>query len=211
MLFPLSIAATLCALAAIIAEGNGTRHKSFYVLKPLTTLLITAIAWLAPDGDYRTLIIIGLLLSCFGDICLLFYDQQRWFLAGLSSFLLAHIAFVAAYLAGLEHHSPPLWTAAFAVFGAAYFVWLLPQTGALKLPVLVYGTVLIGMGIAAGARWAELGTDAALLALAGAAIFMVSDSALAVRQFRGRYPGAQPLILSTYWSAIGLIAASAVL
>ena len=48
------------------------------------------------------------------------------------------------------------------------------------------------------------------LAAAGALLFMVSDSVLAVRQFRGPYPRAQALILSTYWLAIALVAAAAV-
>lgn len=209
MLELLSGAAALSALAAISAEGNGRRHQSFYLLKPLTTLLITGIALLAPPGDYRTLVIVGLLLSCLGDICLMF-DGNRWFMGGLSSFLLAHIAFVAAYLAGVEVRTPPWWTALFAVYGLAFFGWLLPRTGPLKLPVIVYGAVLMGMAAAAAARWVELRNTSAVLAFAGAVIFIVSDSSLAVRQFNGRYRGAQPLILTTYWTAIGLIAWSAV-
>jgi alkenylglycerophosphocholine hydrolase len=210
MLLILCAAAALSAVAAIIAEGNGRRHRSFYLLKPLTTLLIAGIALLAPEGAYRNWILLGLLLSCMGDISLMF-EGQRWFLGGLSSFLLAHVAFVAAYLAGVAQWTPPLWAALFAVYGVAFFAWLMPHTGKLKIPVLVYGAVLMAMAAAAAARWVELGSDAALLALIGAVIFIVSDSALAVRQFRGRYPGAQPLILSTYWSAIGLIAVSAVI
>ena len=77
--------------------------------------------------------------------------------------------------------------------------------------MLVYGTVLMAMAAAAALRWTQLQSTAALLALVGALIFVVSDSALAVRQFNGRYRGAQPLILSTYWTAIGLIAASVVI
>jgi len=47
-----------------------------------------------------------------------------------------------------------------------------------------------------------------LLAVAGALLFVVSDSSLALRKFAGPYRGAQALILSTYWISIGLIASS---
>lgn len=203
------LAAAISALATIALEWDGRRRKAFYLLKPLTTLLITGIALLAPSGDYRSLIVIGLLLSCVGDICLMFAGN-RWFFGGLSSFLLAHLFFVAAYLAGIESMAPPSWTLVFAVYGAAMLGWLLPKTGSLKLPVLIYGLVLMGMAVAAAVRWTQLQTFASQLALAGAVIFVISDSALSTRRFNGEYPGAQALILSTYWLAIGLIAASAV-
>lgn len=203
------IAAAASALAAIAADWNERRHPSFYWLKPLTTLLIAGIALQAPAGDYRTLVIAGLVLSCAGDVCLMF-EGNRWFIGGLSSFLLAHVVFVAAYLTGIEAQTPPAWTAAFLIYGVALFGWLLPKTGALKLPVMVYGAVLMSMAIAASLRWVQLPGTASLLAMLGAAIFVLSDSALAVRKFNGPYRGAQALILSTYWLAIGLIAASAV-
>lgn len=209
MITALSIAAAVSALAAIAGDRHEQRHPSFYVLKPLTTLLIAAIAWQAPAGDYRSYVIIGLLLSCLGDISLMFHGN-RWFMGGLSSFLLAHIAFLAAYLAGVELTQVPWWTLLFLIHGLVFFGWLLPKTGSLKIPVIVYGTVLMGMAVAASTRWQQLQTDAAMLAMVGAVLFVISDSALAVRQFNGRYRGAQPLILSTYWSAIGLMAYSAI-
>ena len=138
-------------------------------------------------------------------------EGQRWFIGGLGSFLLAHLAFIPALLHGVASPELPLWSAALVIWGIAFFAWLLPKTGALKLAVLIYGTVLMGMALAAIARWNVQRTDASLMALAGALLFVVSDSSLSVRQFAGRYQGAQALILSTYWLAIGLIAYSLLL
>lgn len=207
MITILCAAAATSALLAIAAEWNEKRHRSFYLLKPLTTLLITGIALCAEPGEYRTLVVVGLLLSLAGDISLMF-KGNAWFIGGLSSFLLAHIVFVAAFVHELPTLDIPLWTAIFAVYGLVFFGWLLPKTGPLLGPVIVYGVVLMGMAVAASARWTALHDERSLLLLIGALLFVLSDSSLAVRQFNGMYRHAQALILSTYWSSIGLIALS---
>jgi alkenylglycerophosphocholine/alkenylglycerophosphoethanolamine hydrolase len=196
------------AVLAIAADWNERRrHDSFYLLKPLTTLMIIGLAASAPSSEMRTLMLLALSLSLVGDICLMF-DGQIWFMGGLGSFLLAHLAFIPALLHGVTAPTLPLWSAAIVVWGLACFAWLLPKAGSLKPAVLVYGVVLMAMALAAVARWTALPSNASLLALAGALLFVVSDSSLAIRQFVGRYRAAQALILSTYWAAIGLMAFS---
>lgn len=205
-----AIAAAVSALLAIAAEGGVQRHRAFYVLKPLTTLLIVGMALTARDPVsplYRELIAGALVLSTIGDICLLF-EGDRWFVGGLSSFLVAHVLFVGAFVQGLPAFAVP-WPAWLVIpYGAALLTYLLPRAGSLKGPVLVYCAAIFAMVIAAAARYAALADARAICALIGAVLFVLSDSSLAIRQFRGPYPAAQPLILSTYWLAIGFIAAS---
>lgn len=202
-------AAAVSALLAVACEERAAgRHRAFYLLKPLTTLLILAAAATADDAGaaYRNWVGLALLLSLCGDIALMFAGNAA-FMAGLGSFLLAHGVFVWAFLAGGEF-SPPVWSA-IAVFVATGFLWwLLPRTGSLRVPVLLYALALVGMTLAAASR-AELRADpSGTLAVIGALVFLLSDGALAVRQFQGPYPRAQPLILLSYWLAIGLIATS---
>lgn len=208
MLLALSVAAILCGLATIAADWNETRPPVFLLLKPLTTILIAGIAWIAPESDYRALILAGLALSLVGDICLMFKGNAA-FIGGLSSFLIAHFVFMWAFVHGLDVTTVPWWTAAFVGYGLAFSFVLLPRAGSLKLPVLLYGAVLMSMAITASIRYTNLGGASGQLALAGALLFVISDSALGARKFLGRYTGAQGLILSTYWTSIGLIAASA--
>lgn len=210
MITGLCIAAALSALLAIAVEWREQRHASFYVLKPLTTLLIAGIALCASPGDYRNWVLAGLVLSLAGDICLMFHGNA-WFIGGLSSFLLAHLLFIAALLSGVDAYVLPPWIWILVIAGAVFFGWLLPKTGSLRLPVLVYGAVLMAMAAAAALRWNELHDARAAYALAGALLFLLSDSSLAVRQFTGQYRHAQTLILSTYWLSIGLIAYSTTL
>lgn len=197
------------ASAAIAAEWSGqeSRHRSYYLLKPLTTVLVIALALSTASHtaeSYRLWIVVGLLFCLAGDICLL-YSGERWFLGGLSNFLVGHLLFIAAFLDGVGMPTLPWWS----VFWAAALpvvVFIVPRTGALKIPVMIYMTVIGLMALAALARYHALGDVHALLALIGASVFMLSDSALAVRQFFGPYRLAQPLILSSYWLAIVLIA-----
>jgi alkenylglycerophosphocholine hydrolase len=207
MIPALTALAAVSALLAIAADWNERRHRSFYALKPLTTLLILGIALAASPASapYQQWLAAALVLSLAGDVCLMF-GSDRWFVAGLSSFLLAHLAFAAAFLQGIGTANPPGWLAAVVVFAAVMLFVLLPRAGRLKLPVLLYCLVLAAMVFTAAARHAALHDADSLRAALGALVFMLSDSALAWRRFIGRYRGAQALILSTYWTAIGLIA-----
>jgi len=203
-------AAAVSALLAIAADWEERRHPAFYLLKPLTTALILAAALsLAPaSGDgYRRCVVIALALSLVGDICLMFEGDGR-FAGGLSSFLLAHVGFIVAFLKGVDPGLPPAWTLLPLLYGLGLCAWLLPRAGSLRIPVALYCLVLLGMTLTAALRLHQLGGRPALLAVAGALLFVVSDSSLALRKFAGPYRGAQALILSTYWISIGLIASS---
>lgn len=204
----LAAAAVSGLLAILSEERRAGRHTAFYILKPLTTLLVLGAVLVAPDADpaYCNWICAGLLLSTCGDIALM-RSGNLAFMAGLSSFLVAHGLFVWAFL--LDGFAPPpMWCALPIVLAAAFFVWLLPRTGELRVPVIVYAAALVGMMLAAASR-AQVRDDASgWLAVTGAMSFLLSDSALAVRQFNTAYPRAQALILSTYWLAVGLMGAS---
>lgn len=52
---------------------------------------------------------------------------------------------------------------------------------------------------------------AARLALIGAIVFAISDTVIALDRFHAPVPGARYFIIVTYWAALALIAASAVL
>lgn len=211
MITALAGAAASSALAAIAAEWNGqeSRHRSYYLLKPLTTALIIAMALTttAHAGEsYRLWIVAALAFCLVGDGCLLF-SGDRWFLAGLSNFLIGHGLFIGAFVQGLTQLALPWWSVCWAIV-LPVAVYIVPRAGALKTPVMVYMAVIGAMVLAALVRFQALGDLHSLLALIGASVFMLSDSALAIRQFVGPYRLAQPLILSTYWMAIALIACS---
>jgi uncharacterized membrane protein YhhN len=79
---------------------------------------------------------------------------------------------------------------------------------ALALPVAVYAGAIALMAYTAAARDAT--SDASWrYAAAGALVFVVSDSILAVDKFRSPFPAAKLAVMATYYGAQLLIAASA--
>lgn len=207
MVTAFTAAAAASGLLAIAADWNGRRHRAFYVLKPLTTALVIGCVLAVEPASlpYQRWLFVALGLALVGDVCLMF-PGNRAFLGGLAAFLLAHFAFVAAFLQDTRAPDLPGWLAAIVFYAIGLLVVLLPRAGRLKPAVLLYCLALGAMVFAAAARHASFGDGDSLRALLGALAFMASDSLLGWRRFVGDYRGAQALILSTYWLAIGLIA-----
>nr|WP_298152662.1 lysoplasmalogenase [uncultured Pseudoxanthomonas sp.] len=196
-------------LAVVGAEIAGLRG-SHYVFKPLTTLLILAMALRLPragSAGYRRLVVVGLLLSTLGDVFLMLpFDG---FAFGLGSFLLAHIAYLAALgkRGGWWHARWPL--LAYAVIASLVLAQLWPGLPReLKVPVIVYVIALAGMAAQAASVWREHPGRATRVAAMGGAFFVASDALLALDRFRAPIPMAGVWVLATYWVAQWCIARS---
>lgn len=148
----------------------------------------------------------GLALSLAGDIFLMLPADR--FLAGLASFFAAHACYVAAFASGAGGEARIASLLPFALWGALVLAFLWPRLGSLRVPAALYACAIAAMGWQAACQWQALGTRPAGLAFAGALFFVASDSVLAVNRFRGPLPAAQPIVLSTYWTAQLLIAGS---
>ena len=85
------------------------------VFKPLTTLLLFAVVG-CPETTFARWIAAGIVLSVVGDVALL-WDSNRAFIVGLAAFLLAHIAYVIAFL-GVAVWSPHVAVVAVIVLAA---------------------------------------------------------------------------------------------
>jgi uncharacterized membrane protein YhhN len=138
-------------------------------------------------SGYGRLILLGLVFSWFGDAFLI-GQTQTFFLLGLGAFLLAHVAYITAFIVkGISAR----WTAAAALPIAAtaiiVSVWLAPHVPPdLVVPVRVYTVAISLMVIAAfGTR----GRGASTLILAGAFMFFLSDlSVAALRLVQTDFP-----------------------
>jgi len=168
-------------------------------------LLAAHVAAAGGADDVKPLVMTGLGLSCAGDVALL-AEGDGPFAVGLLAFLAAHCCYLAAFAkrrrAGGRRGR---WVA--GLYGLAWLglnVVLFPRTGKLRVPVVVYGTALAAMAVAA------LDTGVPMVAAGGAA-FLVSDSILAMDVFgAARIPGADALVMLTYTAAQALIAAGMV-
>lgn len=204
----LSVPIAVSAVLTIVAEQRGARRR-VYLFKPLTTVLAFVLAATAREpvsGGYQALMCAGLLFSLAGDVFLMLPRDR--FVAGLASFLVAHGFYVAAFAPWPPLVRAPAALLVLAIVGAGLLRALWTHLGRLRLPVAVYAAALLGMAWQAAERWTALGTTAALLAAAGAALFVVSDAVLAWQRFRQRYRYGQVAVLATYFAAQWLIAMS---
>jgi uncharacterized membrane protein YhhN len=174
---------TVLSLAALFVAVHRGSKVGEWVFKPLaaTGFVISALQHGALQSRYGVLIYLGLCLSWWGDV-LLIPKTKKTFLAGLGAFLLAHLAYAAAFVArGMS------WTAAIAGFVvltlplAAVGRWLLPKVPtSMRLPVRAYMAVITAMVACA------MGTVVAhggLAVLIGALAFYLSDLSVARDRF----------------------------
>lgn len=207
----MALAALLVASGAntIRADYAGARWQ-VYVCKPLTILAAMAIAasgTSGPGSPYRTLVLTGLAWSLLGDVFLMLPEKR--FVAGLASFLVAHLCYVGAFAAAAPAPAPVLLLLTAAAIGLAVVWPLWPHLGRLRGPVALYVVAIVALLWQATGWAATSGAPRAQLAAAGALLFTVSDGVLAHNRFRRPFRAAQAVILTTYFIAQWLIAASA--
>lgn len=215
LLWSLMIAALLLAAGHLWARGSGRARPALW-LKPLPVALalgaVLAAGGLLPpavSGVYRALIAAGLLLSMVGDL-FLGLPRDR-FVAGLGSFLVAHLLYIGAFTArsGWQWALPALGVA--LAYGALMLALLLPRVqGTLRVAVALYMAVILVMGWQAAGLWQGVGDRASAFALAGALAFIVSDSVLAWDRFRRPLAVGAPAVMITYYLAQWLLALSVI-
>ena len=192
-----SAAAFLLGMAAVfavadwVAVARGSKLLE-YVAKPATTALLAGVALtLVPEDETRRLwFVVALVLCLAGDVFLMLPKDR--FVAGLASFLLGHLAYVAGF--GLGEAWP--WSLGVAVVAAAVGTPILRALLAkgdkeLVGPVVAYMAVITVMVACA------IGTGDAV-AIAGAALFMGSDSLIAWNRFVRPRAWAPVTIMVTY-------------
>jgi uncharacterized membrane protein YhhN len=207
LIAPLTALALASAALHVRAEFRGPRAH-VYVCKPLTTGCLLGIALLGEPiaPVYRGLVVAGLAFSLAGDVFLMLPSDR--FLAGLGSFLVAHVCYTGAFVATTGPHASPAAVIPWLLAGAVILAALAPHFGAMRAPALLYVLAILVMGWQATEQWRAVHEPWALSAMLGAILFAVSDSALALDRFRRRFRAAPLVILGTYYTAQYLIALS---
>jgi uncharacterized membrane protein YhhN len=182
--------AVFVALAAADTALAGMgRDRARWLTKPLLMPVLMA----GSDRSSRRPLAFG----AAGDVALL-GSSDAAFTAGLASFLAGHVAWIAALRhrpgSGRLRSRPVLALPYLAAFGSLN-AYLWPRTGKDRIPVLGYSTALLAMALVA----LDSGSPQAA---AGGALFMLSDSLLALEKFAGiRLPAHEGLVMATYTSA----------
>jgi uncharacterized membrane protein YhhN len=165
--------------------------------KPLTlvALIGAAIALVPTDPAVRVWFVIALVLCLAGDVFLL--GDDSWFVRGLAAFLAGHVAYAMGFVVA----EPWRWWAFAlasiglgllgATIGRRVVVGAVARRRSLRVPVTSYLGVIslmVASASAAGNTWA----------VAGALLFLTSDTILGWRQFVARRPWMPIAIMVSY-------------
>lgn len=151
------------------------------------------------------LVILALVGSWFGDTFLMLQGSNPlFFIFGLGSFLLAHIAYILAFKkfdTVLTSSGRLVTSILFISYSLVLSYVLWSGLGEMKIPVILYALVLTLMGIFGVIK--NMGVSN--FVVIGAVLFILSDSMIAYDKFVEPFSSSRFLIMCTYISAQFLI------
>jgi len=182
LMFELSFFCLLFLALTLVGEGLD-KPRLRLVSKPLASLAFVGagLSLNMTAEPYGVALLLALLFSLAGDVFLLPKGSKLFFLVGLGSFLLAHIAFVACFLltGEMQWGRAAIVSVPSVALAVGIARWLLPSVSQpMKKPVLAYIAVITAMVTLA---WS---CDVGWLAPVAATLFFCSDISVAVDRFR---------------------------
>jgi uncharacterized membrane protein YhhN len=197
-------------IALVALEKDHWRFFSKFFLMPL---LAAYFLYAVREKAISKWIVGALLFSWLGDILLQFESSSSsFFLAGLGSFLLAHIFYILFFhQLRTREQLVSRWWLIIPVAGYYFglIVLLSPHLGDMKLPVRVYGLVISLMLLLALHCLFMTDRITGRILATGALFFVISDSVLAINKFYAPFTGAGIVVMTTYGLAQALLVAGA--
>ena len=180
--------------------------------KPLIMLSIIGFTYkYLREKTYYRIILFAFIFSWLGDVFLLGQsNHELFFVAGLASFLVAHILYAYYFYKSINkkwnQNKSIRVTQIFLLFLVVLFYMIMfPGLGELSLPVLFYVSAIGYMGILAVNRYKLVNSHSFWLVLLGAFSFILSDSLIGFTKFVNPIPFAHTLIMLFYCLAQYLI------
>ncbi|MBS1573936.1 MAG: lysoplasmalogenase [Bacteroidetes bacterium] len=203
----------LIHLAAIYFDNTPIEK----ITKPLLIILLAGyfiVSTRRVNSSLRKSVLLALFFSWAGDVLLMFVsDNSNFFLAGLVSFLIAHIFYIIFFHSvRVQQDVKPkaFLLIPVLVYYVALITFLSPHLGDMKLPVRIYGVVICFMLMLALHMLYIKSKNTGFLMLIGALLFVISDSVLAINKFYITFNGAGIIIMLTYSVAQLLITKGAI-
>lgn len=173
---------TVGVFLLLVAEYREARIGRI-IFKILASSGFLGAAWAsgALDSSYGRAVLAGLAFSWFGDVFLL-SRSERFFQAGLVSFLLAHVAYGVAFVVhGTDVRAALVALALLILIAIPLLRWILPNVpAAMRTPVIAYMIVISCMVTLAAGTW---GGSGYWVIIPGAVVFFVSDIFVARDRF----------------------------
>ncbi|WP_306641614.1 lysoplasmalogenase [Sanyastnella coralliicola] len=172
--------------------------------------ILTIISTLARKsfGKLFPFFILAQLFSWFGDILLLGSENESYFIAGLSSFLIAQLLYALTFFKAVDTNFEqivlrkyPLTLIIPVALSGTIFSILKNDVGEMMIPVLFYTFAITTMLLGGIARWRKTSRYSFWFVALGAAIFMLSDTLIAFNRFHSPISYSDLYIMGTYGSA----------
>ncbi len=179
-------------LVAQLVDGEAVAAGTQMVLMPLLAWLLLVRGVAAPQRLVQWALA-ALFFSWLGDSLPRFATGDTAFLLMVGGFLLAQCCYVVGMWSWRSRSvlRQPARVAPYAVALVVLLVLLVPGAGVLAPAVVLYGLALTATGV--------LATGLGRLAGLGGALFMVSDSLIAIAAFRDwELPAHDALVMLTY-------------
>jgi uncharacterized membrane protein YhhN len=204
---------SLGELYSQLTDWRGLHLYTKPLLMPLLTVYTISMVSVSLNKNILFTILGALFFSWLGDSFLMYQQKDDgFFMLGLGCFFAAHVLYIIMYRQ--ISHRPVvdryvllkrLLSLVFIAFGLG-LVWLIwGGLAEMKLPVAAYATVLIIMGIGAVWRFDQTNFPSFMIVLAGAILFIISDSIIALDKFYLKKPNGGFWVMLTYISAQYLI------
>ncbi|MCW5920864.1 MAG: lysoplasmalogenase [Saprospiraceae bacterium] len=213
---PLFLMVALAHLAGVAMEHRGL----VVITKPMLMPLLAV--WLAVETRHgqprflKKMMFAGLSFSTVGDVLLLWGGKPLFFILGLVAFLFAHLSYIGGFSSMLRRSDKgflsrrPVW-ALWPVLAAVALVWSLWSgiPDEMKLPVGIYTAVITTMVLSVFNLKGSVTAPIFQTLLAGALLFMLSDSLIAWSRFDSPFPFSGLAIMGTYIAGQFLLARGA--
>lgn len=175
------------------------------IIKPLIILSLITLYYITAT-ERNNWYVFALFFSFLGDVFLL--DKNGYFLLGIGSFLITQTLFIKIIISQLRKvaiHQIFISTLPFAIYFTVLIFKIKDNLNELLIPVVIYGITISVFGMVSLLYYLINKTKKSQLLLAGAILFIASDSMIALNKFhepKFMYPVA---IMITYILAQYLI------
>ena len=199
----------IVSVTEILSLGTG----SLVHMISKSLIVLSLVGYYTMSVEKRDLLFVVALLFCWaGDVFLLFHGEL-FFMLGLVAFLIGHVLYIFSYrhfqsidtAKALLNTQKIRFSFPIILAGTGLIVILFPTLGDLKIPVVVYAVVLMLMVMTALFRYGRTPSASFWMVFVGAALFMTSDSLLAINKFYSPVRFSGILVMMTYISAQYLI------
>ena len=182
------------AIALLNIIGEWTELLPLRIATKPLLMIVLGIWYYQATVSHRTIthkfILVALGFSWLGDV-LLMNETEVFFLLGLVSFLITHVLYILGFRREINLRQEPTLIrrqplAALPIvllFGGLLLLLFNHIPGEMKIPVVIYSSVITLMVIIALNRCGRVSQESFRLVFTGAVLFMLSDSLIAINKF----------------------------